>query len=234
MPRKAKPSYAKAKFYEKARLWFSVKGKTRIEGFERLKFRKRGAFLEIRVGKNLIRAPWVLGEKALFVFREKEGGRIIIVSRKLERFEDQTKISIIAYHSMPYGNWLIPKVFAKAHATYIPKYKAVVTSAFGWFGSDRRHAELELAPSWLKGKGFGLFLDALRHIELAKLGARKWYTQIIPVKESLDFAELRGFRELDEKEAKFIKENFATSLSLNEIKKYWRVKELVPLKKQKK
>lgn len=222
-------------FYKKAKQWYSVRGKIAAEGFERLKFKQTKAFIEIRHGEGTIKVPWIIGKKVSFVFREKNSpNRIIIVSKSIERNTErpeEIKLKIEAHYGIASSGILMPKKLAEASATYVPKHKAVFTSNFMWFGSDRRNELLELTPSWLEGKGFGLFLDSLRQIELSKLGAKKWFTAILHYKESRSFAELRGFRKITEDEAKFVKENFANIWSLKEIKRCFFVKEIVPVSK---
>ena len=182
--------------------------------------------------------PVDIYEKPLFAFRATDGSnRCIIVSKKIEVYEEQTKVCFNAYQGIPREDgFLLPMKFAFADATYLPKQRIVITSNFRWLNSDRKHGQqgslnsVGLAPSWIKGKGLGLFLDSLRLIEISKLGAKKWFTTILQNPHSKGFANLRGFRKLTEEEAEYIQKNFAQKETIADIRKYWRVKDIRPVK----
>jgi hypothetical protein len=228
------------KYYEKARGWYRIRSRIKVQGFEPVMIERRGPLVEIKAKDgSTVKVPMDAYEEPLFAFRATDGSnRCIIVSKKVEVYKGQTKICFNAYHGAPReGGFLLPMKFAFADATYLPKQKIVITSNFRWLNSDRKHGQqgllnsVGLAPSWIKRKGFGLFLDSLRLVEISKLGAKKWFTTILQNPHSKGFANLRGFRKLTEDEAKFIQENFAEKSSIAKIRANWRVKDITPIKR---
>lgn len=243
MPRKLRRKEGRPKthrkYYEKARRWYRVQGKIRVHGFEPASIKRRGALIEIRARDgSVVKAPMDIYEEPLFAFRATDGSnRCIVVSKKIEKYREQMKMRFNAFQGVPREDgFLLPAQFAFADATYLPKQKIVITSNFRWLNSDRKHGLLGslnsvgLAPSWIAGKGFGLFLDSLRLVEISKLGAKKWFTTILQNPHSKGFANLRGFRKLTKGEAEFIQKNFAQRESIADIKRHWRVKDITPIK----
>jgi len=231
---------AHRKYYEKARKWYRIRGKIKVEGFEPLSFERHGPLIELKdKGSSIAKAPINIYEKPLFAFRATHGNnRCVIVTKKIEAYKGQTKVRFNAYQGIPgEDGFLLPMKFAFADATYLPKHGAVIMSNFRWLNSDRRHGQqgslnsVDLAPSWIKGKGFGLFLDSLRLVEISKLGAKKWFTTILQNPHSEGFANLRGFRKLTREEAKYIQKNFAQKETIADITRHWRVKDITPIKR---
>jgi len=235
MPTRIKRNVGKPKYYRKARTWFSVKGQIKVAGFERIAVKKEGPYLI--VGKrNVAIAPWAPYEEPLFAFRATAGSdRIIIVGKRIEKTLNRVKIEINAYcGTLGKSERTALERFASANAKYYPKYNAVVGSDFVWWGSDRKYVEGEnqeiwLTPEWLKGKGFGLFLDSIRTMELAKLGVRKWFAPILQNPYSREFAELRGFRKLTKEEVEVLRKILRKE-SIESIERTWRVKDILPIK----
>ncbi len=230
---------AHRKYYEKARKWYRIRGKIKAEGFEPLSFERHGPLIELKAKDGYIaRVPIDIYEKPLFAFRATDGSnRCIIVSKKIEVYKGQTKVRFNAYQGIPREDgFLLPMKFAFADAAYLPKHGAVIMSNFRWLNSDRRHGQqgslnsVGLAPSWIKGKGFGLFLDSLRLVEISKLGAKKWFTTILQNPHSKGFANLRGFRKLTREEAEYIQKNFAQKETIADIMRNWRAKDITPIK----
>lgn len=244
MPRKPRRKESRPKirrkYYEKARKWYRTREEIKVSGFEPVGIKRSGVLIELKAkDSSVVKTTMDIHEEPLFAFRATDGSkRYIIVGKKIEKFKEQIKIRFNAYYGIPQkeSNFLIPMRFVHAYATYIPEEKIILTSNFQWLHSDRKHTQLSelnrinLTPSWLKGKGFGLFLDSLRQIEISKLGAKKWFTTIMPNPHSRAFAELRGFRKLKKEEAEYIQENFAQKETIADIMRHWRVKDITPIK----
>jgi len=232
----------KPKFYEKARQWFSVKGRIRTEGFRRVAFRNRGEFIEIETSKGKIKvmkrresAIYAGIEKPLYAFESSEG-RIILVTKGRYKIKEAENLAINAYTVAEEAGAFFLEPVATASAHISKEHKVAYMTHFQWLHEEGAGKDLYLAPGWLRGKGFGLFLDSLRHVELARLGVRKWFANIANNPESRKFAELRGFRRITREEATLLaKLAFGDSrlVSPDIIRESYVVKDLMPVRRKK-
>lgn len=236
----------KPRFYKKARRWYSTGGRIKAEGFRRIKMVNYKDYIILTTSKGKVRVQKqeakdsanIMLEKPLFAF-EAENGKILLVTKGGFRAGSGEKIAINAYVVEPLADAHILRTLATAKASISKKHKIAYFSDFGWLTDTKANTKISLAPEWLRGKGFGLFLDSLRQIELAKKGVRKWFASIVNAPQSRQFAQLRGFRKPTKKEAELFvdcvfgkQQDKETWVKI--IQEGYMVKDLVPIKRRQK
>ena len=236
----------KSKYYSKARQWYSVNGSIRVPGFRRVKFVNYRDCVNITTSKGRIKVlkykngyADIRLEKPLYAF-EAQDGKVLLVTKNRYKAGDSQKLAINAYVVVPAGKAYAPKPLATAKASISKRYKIAYFSDFRWLTDMKKDVKLALAPEWLKGRGFGLFLDSLRHVELARLGVRKWFASILNTPQSKAFAELRGFRKPTRVEAELLV-NCVFGEKIQDKEKYveivqsdYVIKDISPIKRRQK
>ncbi|MEM4662411.1 MAG: hypothetical protein QXM75_00055 [Candidatus Diapherotrites archaeon] len=231
----------KPKFYEKARAWYKKQGKIDVPGFKRIEIKNnKNSLLVVFNGKRYELRKFgqgyanILRKKPIYTF-VSEQGRILVVTEFLHKtLTKELVLEIDAYHADLLAGDVGFRRLLHTNVNIILDLEIAYDSYFYWCqGVNKKHLTGQ-APEWLKGKGFGLFVESLRQIRLAKLGVSKWFASIIPEKESLEFAELRGFRKPTLEEilllAKATLRKEPDKRTIRQMLKIYHVKDIPPIK----